>query len=295
MDVDGTLTDGKIYMGENGEIMKAFSVKDGYVINHILKPKGIVPIVITARNSKIVQNRCNELGIKEVYQGKVDKLSTIKQVVGENRYDECVYFGDDILDLKCMIPIKEAGGIIGCPADAIQEIKAVCDYVCVSKAGEGALREFVEWLIVENRNEDEINKRVANAINYLQSIHITEEDVGIHKVSDDFFYSVQKYTTKQEEDCNLESHKKYIDIQFIVKGKEMMDIVDISRLSIKDEYDEEKDVSYWNISNRMMRVTLNEGDYIILYPENAHRGAIKFGECNQVLKVVGKLKVKKNV
>ena len=82
LDVDGTLTYGKIYMGPNGEAMKAFSIKDGYVSNFILKPVGIVPVIITARNSSIVQHRCDELGITEVYQGKMDKLAALKEIVG---------------------------------------------------------------------------------------------------------------------------------------------------------------------------------------------------------------------
>ena len=57
MDVDGTLTDGKIYMGANGEVMKAFDIKDGYGIHDILIPAGIIPVIITGRTSKIVENR----------------------------------------------------------------------------------------------------------------------------------------------------------------------------------------------------------------------------------------------
>ena len=79
MDVDGTLTDGKIYMGPNGEAMKAFSVKDGYAINFILKPAGIVPIIITARTSQIVKLRCDELGIEKVYQGNLNKNYCFKR------------------------------------------------------------------------------------------------------------------------------------------------------------------------------------------------------------------------
>lgn len=164
LDVDGTLTDGKIYMGPNGEAMKAFSIKDGYVINFILKPVGIIPVVIIARNSSIVQHRCDEVGINEVYQGKMDKLTALKEIVGEDNIGSCAYFGDDILDLKCMIPIQEAGGIVGCPSDAVREIRAISDYVCLSKAGEGALREFSEWLISLKRDEDVIKSRVENAI-----------------------------------------------------------------------------------------------------------------------------------
>ena len=66
MDVDGTLTDGKIYMGQSGEMMKAFNIKDGYGIHDILIPAGISPVIITGRKSEIVLNRCSELGIEQV-------------------------------------------------------------------------------------------------------------------------------------------------------------------------------------------------------------------------------------
>lgn len=170
MDVDGTLTDGKVYMGSEGEAIKAFSIKDGYVINYILKPVNIVPIIITARTSSIVQHRCDELGITEVYQGKTDKLFTLKEIVGESKFENCAYFGDDILDLMCMSPIKKSGGIVGCPADAVQEVKAIADYICVNKAGEGALREFAEWLIQPEIDQGTLEKRVADAVDYINSL-----------------------------------------------------------------------------------------------------------------------------
>ena len=71
MDVDGTLTDGKIYMGAEGEILKAFDIKDGCGIHNILIPAGVVPVIITGRSSRILENRCRELGITEVHQGVV--------------------------------------------------------------------------------------------------------------------------------------------------------------------------------------------------------------------------------
>lgn len=180
MDVDGTLTDGKIYMGPNGEAMKAFSIKDGYVVNYILKPAGIKPVIITARTSSIVQNRCKELGITEVYQGKTDKQRTLMDIVGDNNLSHCAYFGDDIIDINCMQPIKDAGGIVGCPADAVREVKQLSDYVCINKAGEGALREFTEWLITEKRDVRDIKRRVDAAVNYLQSIDVSLKDIGRH-------------------------------------------------------------------------------------------------------------------
>ena len=157
MDIDGTLTDGKIYMGPGGEAMKAFSVKDGYVINFILKPAGIVPIVITARKSQIVQNRCDELGIKEVYQGKLDKITMLKEIVGEENLGQCAYFGDDILDLECMYPINEAGGIAGCPADAIKEVKAAAGYVQPAAVSSKACEHFLSGQeIQKSKMEDTI-------------------------------------------------------------------------------------------------------------------------------------------
>lgn len=292
MDVDGTLTDGKIYMGPNGESMKAFSIKDGYVINFILKPTNIRPVILTARTSSIVENRCKELGIEDIYQGKLDKLTTLKEIVGIDGLGSCAYFGDDILDLKCMLPIKAAGGIAACPADAVAEVKAIADYICINKAGEGALREFSEWLISGRNDEDSIKQRVEQAIELLNKLEVTEADAGCRiDVNDNFYYCIQSYYTDSAEKCKLESHRKYIDVQIIVSGRECMDLVDISRLSIKENYDKEKDVVFWDIPRRMTRTTLGKGDCIVLYPETAHRGAQSIEKSEHVLKIVGKVRI----
>ncbi len=290
MDIDGSLTDGKIYMGPKGEAMKAFSIKDGYVINYILKPANIIPVVITARTSSIVQNRCDELGIKEVHQGKLNKLSVLKDIVGSDSLRDCAYFGDDIIDMKCMSPIKEAGGIVGCPSDAVQEVKAIADYICVHKAGEGALREFSEWLVSPKIDFENIKQRIKKAVTYLSNLTISEKDAGKKIIVDDkFFYTIQSYNTKPEGECILESHKRYVDIQLMIHGKEIIDIVDISRLVPKEKYNYEKDVIYWHIPDIMARTSLIAGDCIVLYPENAHRGSISSDECSHVIKVVGKV------
>ena len=106
MDVDGTLTDGKIYMSASGEAMKAFNIKDGYGIHNMLIPTGIKPVIITGRNSLIVSNRSEELGIKDVYQGVSNKL---QQLLDISSSLNCVAFiGDDINDLECVEAIKKA-------------------------------------------------------------------------------------------------------------------------------------------------------------------------------------------
>ena len=145
MDVDGTLTDGKIYMGNDGEMMKAFDIKDGCGIHDILIPAGITPVIITGRSSKILENRCKELGITNLYQGirnKIEKLLTITTDLST-----VAYIGDDINDLSCMEPIKEAGGLVGCPADAVQKVVDLADFVSKRNGGNGAVREFIEWIV----------------------------------------------------------------------------------------------------------------------------------------------------
>ena len=145
MDVDGTLTDGKIYMGPNGEVAKAFNIKDGCGIHDILIPSGIVPVIITGRQSEIVVNRCKELGIKQIYQGVKDKVEQLKTLSSD--FSTMAYIGDDINDLPCMNLIKNAGGIVGCPKDAVQKVIDIADYVADSKGGNGAVRELIEWIL----------------------------------------------------------------------------------------------------------------------------------------------------
>lgn len=145
MDVDGTLTDGKIYMSNSGELMKAFNIKDGCGIHDILIPAGITPVIITGRSSDIVLNRCKELGITDVFQGVGNKIEKLRQVT--TNLSTVAYIGDDINDLSCMEPVKSAGGLIGCPADAVDKVKAIADYIAPHNGGDGAVRDFIEWII----------------------------------------------------------------------------------------------------------------------------------------------------
>lgn len=148
IDVDGTLTDGKIYIGNNGELFKVFDVKDGYGIQNIAIPHGIEPIIITGRESVILQNRCRELGIKRVFQGVNDKIHKLKLITKD--FSEVAYIGDDLNDLECMKSIKNGSGLIGCPANAVKDVKEISDYISSRDGGDGAVREFIEWII--NRN-----------------------------------------------------------------------------------------------------------------------------------------------
>lgn len=144
MDVDGTLTDGGIYIGNYGEKMKRFDVKDGYGIHEILPKIGITPVIITGKSSQIVEVRCKELGITKLIQGSNDKVSSLKKIVKELKVEvaQVAYIGDDINDYEAMKMV----GIKGCPNNAVLEIKNISDYVTKAEGGYGAVREFIEWI-----------------------------------------------------------------------------------------------------------------------------------------------------
>lgn len=144
MDVDGTLTDGKIYISPDGEIMKAFDVKDGLGMAK-LHSNGIIPAIITGRKSEIVIFRANELKIIDVYQGVDDKVEKLKELA--NKYNcslsEIAYIGDDENDIECM----KLCGISACPSDAIYSVKEISNFICNKSGGNGAVREFIDHLI----------------------------------------------------------------------------------------------------------------------------------------------------
>lgn len=108
MDVDGTLTDGKIYMGNNDELCKAFNIKDGCGIHDIAIPNGITPVIITGRKSEIVLRRSKEIGIERIYQGVGNKTEVLLSFASS--LSRVAYIGDDINDLNSMLLVKEAGG-----------------------------------------------------------------------------------------------------------------------------------------------------------------------------------------
>ena len=145
MDVDGTLTDGKIYMSNQEELYKAFHVKDGYGIHDIAMMRGIIPVIITGRVSEIVLNRSAELGIGEIHQGVRDKAQKLLSITSD--LGKVAYIGDDLNDLPCMQCVKKAGGIVACPKDAVKQVREIADYISEHNGGDGAVRDFIEWLI----------------------------------------------------------------------------------------------------------------------------------------------------
>lgn len=146
MDVDGTLTDGKIYISDKGEAMKAFNAKDGLGIKLLIR-HGITPVIITGRRSDIVTRRCEEIGISVLYQGIRDKAATLKEVM--KKYDctadETAYIGDDMNDLSAM----QTAGVTFAPADCATALLPYVDFVLTKKAGDAPVREAIDLILAD--------------------------------------------------------------------------------------------------------------------------------------------------
>ena len=156
-DVDGVLTDGGIVYDNNGLESKRFNVKDGQIIR-ILKKANITTGVITGRKSEVVIYRCNELKIDYHYHGIHNKLEKLNELLDKLQVnlDEVAYIGDDINDL----PILTRCGLSATPADGHFEVKARVDLVLETKGGDGALREFADFILSEREDYNNIIEEI---------------------------------------------------------------------------------------------------------------------------------------
>ena len=146
-DVDGVLTDGVMYFSEKGELLKKFNTRDGMAIE-LLHKFSIKSIFLTGENSKIVKARASKVRVDEFYvniKRKEVMLSKISKKFNVKR-DNVAYIGDDINDIKIMKLV----GFSGCTSDSTKEAKSVSDFICKTKGGQGALREFVDLILSAN-------------------------------------------------------------------------------------------------------------------------------------------------
>ncbi|MFN0184783.1 MAG: KdsC family phosphatase [Aquabacterium sp.] len=143
-DVDGVLTDGRLLYGPDGEMLKAFHVRDGLGLK-LLRDGGIVPVVITGRDSAALRQRLADLGITHAHFGVQDKLATATALLDGHALDwaEVAVIGDDWPDL----PLLMKAGFACAPADAHVEVRAMAHYVTRLRGGEGAAREFCDLLL----------------------------------------------------------------------------------------------------------------------------------------------------
>lgn len=144
-DCDGCLTDGGMYYSENGDELKKFNTRDGMAFG-ILRERGIITGIITSENVELNRRRAEKLKIDELHMGAKDKLSVVQQLAEKYNisFSEIAYVGDDVND----IPVLKEVGHAFCPADAVDDVKAVSDYVASAKGGQGVIREIVEEKLI---------------------------------------------------------------------------------------------------------------------------------------------------
>lgn len=140
-DVDGVLTDGGMYWGDAGELMKRFDVKDGHALV-LARLTGLPSAVITARTSRLVEVRGRELGFAAILQGRRNKTEAFAELCAQLAVapEACSYMGDDLNDLGVLARV----GLSACPADAVPEVRQAVHLVSHSPGGRGAVRELVE-------------------------------------------------------------------------------------------------------------------------------------------------------
>lgn len=143
-DVDGVLTDGSLYLGDDGQEYKAFNSRDGHGMA-MLRDSGVTLAVITGRRSEVVRIRMQSLGIEHVHQGCRDKLPTflaLTQQLGI-AHEACAYMGDDLMDL----PVMRRVGLAAAVADAHPVVREHADWCAPSAGGRGAARDLCELIL----------------------------------------------------------------------------------------------------------------------------------------------------
>jgi YrbI family 3-deoxy-D-manno-octulosonate 8-phosphate phosphatase len=143
-DVDGVLTDGRLYYGPEGDQLKAFHARDGAGIKYLMRA-GLDCAVLSGRDSAALRRRCEELGIARVIAGVKYKEPELHKLMENLDLSprEVGYVGDDLVDL----PAMRLAGWSACPCDAVEEVRVNADYVARAPGGRGAVREVIETVL----------------------------------------------------------------------------------------------------------------------------------------------------
>lgn len=146
-DVDGVLTDGGVYYGAEGEVMKRFNIRDGMGVERLRELAGVETGIVTGELSPSVAKRAEKLKIAELHLGVKQKLERVREIAARRglSLSEIAFIGDDVNDLQ----VLQAVGLSACPGDAMPEVKQICDVICHRLGGLGAFRELAELILTE--------------------------------------------------------------------------------------------------------------------------------------------------
>jgi 3-deoxy-D-manno-octulosonate 8-phosphate phosphatase (KDO 8-P phosphatase) len=140
-DVDGVFTDNRVILFPGMDPVRTFSARDGYAMQYAIKKK-LKLVIMTGGRSESVNERLSAMGLTNIFSGVNNKQKKLAEFMKEQglRYEEILYMGDDIPDLRVM----ELVGLACCPQDAVREIKSICNYVSPFNGGHGCVRDIIE-------------------------------------------------------------------------------------------------------------------------------------------------------
>lgn len=161
LDVDGVLTKGEIIYDDRGRELKIFNVKDGLGI-FLLRKAGIKTLILTAKDSKVVQRRAKDMHIAEVIAGRLPKESVLNDIKFRYkvREDEICFIGDDLIDIGLMRRV----GVAIAVADAPRAVRRVATYVTSRRGGDGAVREIVDLIFSSQGLDSDVNRLLATQV-----------------------------------------------------------------------------------------------------------------------------------
>jgi len=138
------------------------------------------------------------------------------------------------------------------------------------------------------RNYENLGIKIALALKHISDTDFDAKEPGRYDIDgDDMFVMVNDYNTKHISECRLEGHRKYIDVQYVVNGSELMGYVPLSDQTVTAEYDDERDIAFFEGDPLFVR--LDKGMFVIFFPEDLHMPGI--GDGSPVRKVVVKMKI----
>jgi len=157
MDVDGTLTDGVVFVLPDGEEVKSYNVKDGLgiLLAHLA---GLKTGIITGKTSRALEKRAAKLNIDELHQGVLDKKRVFDEILARHQLaaEEVAYIGDDVGDLEVIRSV----GLAAAVADAHPEVKKHSHFICRERGGRGAVREFIEYILASQEKWGLVEQKI---------------------------------------------------------------------------------------------------------------------------------------
>ena len=134
-------------------------------------------------------------------------------------------------------------------------------------------------------------EKITEALNYIENLDKSALTPGIHEVTDEFYYNYLEYEAQEPTNTIYETHKNYVDIQYIVEGQEHIDVSFEEYMELDTPYDAEKDIMFFKNPQKYFSRILGPGEYVIVLPHELHKPGQKVGQCGNIKKIVGKVRV----